>query len=170
MGKEELRYRVHSKEKENCNKGQEILFTCIKLIPCSFKSLYLFKYSLCLKCLFSHSPVAVGIRPGSNAFALKDEGEGFSPYTLTLTPYILWCGTVRNHAFVSPKHTHTHTHTHIYIKLSNKLFWVWSLSSMMADFYWILTVVRKCLKYFQFINSCRSLIAYLWSQTQPPIW
>ena len=115
MGKEELGYRVHSKEKENCNKGEEILFTCIKLIPCSFKSLYLFKYSLCLKCLFSHSPVAVGIWPGSSAFALKDEGEGFSPYTLTLTPYILWCSTVRNHAFVSLSLSHTHTHTHTYI-------------------------------------------------------
>ena len=166
MGKEKLRYRVHSKEEENCSKGEEILFTCIKLIPSSFKSLYLFKYSLCLKCLLNCSPV--GIRPSSNAFAFcKMKVKAFPLIPSLLLP-ILWCSTVRNHAFVSPKNTYTYIYIYIYIlnSATNCLF----DSCLIADFYWIFTVVRKCLKYFQFINSCRSLIAYLGSQTLPPIW
>ena len=159
MGKEKLRYRVHSKEEENCNKGEEILFTCIKLIPSSFKSLYLFKYSLCLKCPFNHSPV--GIWPSSNAFALQDEGEGFSPYTLTLTPYTLVQYCEKSCFCITKKYINIY----IYIYWTQQQTVCLFDSCLIADFYWIFTVVRKCLKYFQFINSCRSLIAYLGSDS-----
>ena len=60
---------------------------------------------------------------------------------------------------------HQKIHKYIYIYWTQQQTVCLFDSCLIADFYWIFTVVRKCLKYFQFINSCRSLIAYLGSDS-----